>query len=79
MAAPLTLQARFSTNAIIEFLKRVAAVRGRLVTSVIFSLPSGHITFSTGLELRNERNRDSASEIQNRDSANHGLWSSAIL
>lgn len=58
MAAPLTLQARFSTNAIMEFLKRVAAVRGRLVTSVILSLPSGHITFSTGLELRRERKRE---------------------
>lgn len=47
----LTLQARFSTNEIMEFLKSVAAVSGRLVTSVMLSLPSGHIPFSTGLEL----------------------------
>lgn len=34
-----------------EFLKSVAAVSGRLVTSVMLSLPSGHIPFRTGLEL----------------------------
>lgn len=47
----LTLLARFSTSEIMEVLKSVAAVRGRLVTSVMLSLPSGHMTFSTGLEL----------------------------
>lgn len=47
----VTLLARFSTNKIMEFLKSVAAVSGRLVTSVMLSLPSGHIPFSTGLEL----------------------------
>lgn len=51
----LTLQARFSTNEIMEFLKRVAAVSGRLVTSVMLSLPSGHIPFSTGLQLDGEK------------------------
>lgn len=49
----ITFEARLSTNAIIEFLNKVAAVRGRLVTSVMLSLPSGHIFFSTGFELRN--------------------------
>jgi len=49
---PLTLQASLSTKATMEFLKRVAAVRGRLVTSVMLSWPSGHISFRTGLELR---------------------------
>lgn len=34
-----------------EFLKRVAAVRGRLVTSVMLRWPSGHISFRTGLAL----------------------------
>lgn len=48
----ITFDARLSTKAIIEFLNKVAAVRGRLVTSVMLSLPSGHIFFSTGLELR---------------------------
>lgn len=66
MATPLTLHARFSTNAIMEFLKRVAAVRGRLVTSVILSLPSGHIIFSTGLELRGERKRKREGEREER-------------
>lgn len=47
----ITLLARFSTSEIMEFLKSVAAVRGRLVTSVMLSLPSGHMTFITGLEL----------------------------
>lgn len=51
-----TLDAKLSTKAIIEFLKRVAAVNGRFVTSVMLSLPSGHIFFSTGLELRSQRN-----------------------
>lgn len=46
-----TLDARLSTRAIMEFLKRVAAVRGRLVTSVMLSFPSGHMVFNTGLEL----------------------------
>lgn len=32
---PLTLQASLSTKATMEFLKSVAAVRGRLVTSVM--------------------------------------------
>lgn len=50
-----TLEARFSTNEIIEFLKSVAAVSGRLVTSVILSLPSGHMALSTGLELDKEK------------------------
>lgn len=49
----ITFEARLSTKAIIEFLNKVAAVRGRLVTSVMLSLPSGHIFFSTGFELRN--------------------------
>lgn len=49
-----TFDARLSTSAIMEFLKRVAAVRGRLVTSVMLSLPSGHIIFSTGLELKDK-------------------------
>lgn len=48
----ITFDARLSTKAIIEFLNKVAAVRGRLVTSVMLSLPSGHIFFSTGFELR---------------------------
>lgn len=48
---PLTLQASLSTKATMEFLKRVAAVRGRLVTSVMPSWPSGHISFRTGSEL----------------------------
>jgi len=47
-----TFDARLSTSAIMEFLKRVAAVRGLLVTSVMLSLPSGHIIFNTGLELK---------------------------
>lgn len=51
----LTLEARFSTNEIMEFLKSVAAVSGRLVTSVMLSLPSGHIPFSTGLELETRK------------------------
>ncbi|TNN39333.1 hypothetical protein EYF80_050503 [Liparis tanakae] len=34
---PLTLQPSLSTKATMEFLKRVAAVRGRLVTSVMLS------------------------------------------
>jgi hypothetical protein len=49
----ITFEARLSTKAIIEFLNKVAAVRGLLVTSVMLSLPSGHIFFSTGFELRN--------------------------
>lgn len=57
LPTPLTLQVRFSTNEIMEFLKRVAAVRGLLVTSVMLSLPSGHIPFSTGLELERRKNR----------------------
>jgi len=48
----LTLQASLSTRAIIEFLKSVAAVRGRLVTSVILIFPSGHISLRTGSELQ---------------------------
>lgn len=51
----VTLQARFSTNKIMEFLKSVAAVSGRLVTSVMLSLPSGHIAFRTGLELETRK------------------------
>lgn len=50
----VTLLARFSTNEIMEFLKSVAAVSGRLVTSVMLSLPSGHIFFSTWLELERQ-------------------------
>lgn len=38
-----------------EFLKSVAAVSGRLVTSVILSLPSGHMALSTGLELEEKQ------------------------
>lgn len=49
---PLTLQASLSTRATMEFLKSVAAVRGRLVTSVMLKWPSGHISFRTGLELQ---------------------------
>lgn len=48
----LTFEARLSTKAIIEFLNKVAAVSGLLVTSVMLSLPSGHIFFSTVFELR---------------------------
>ena len=48
----ITFDARLSTKAIIEFLNKVAAVSGLLVTSVMLSLPSGHIFFSTGFELR---------------------------
>lgn len=48
---PLTLQASLSTRATMEFLKSVAAVRGRLVTSVMLKWPSGHISFRTWLEL----------------------------
>lgn len=51
----ITFEARLSTKAIIEFLNKVAAVRGLLVTSVMLSLPSGHIFFSTGFELRNRK------------------------
>lgn len=47
----LTLQASLSTRATMEFLKSVAAVRGRLVTSVMLRRPSGHISFNTGLVL----------------------------
>lgn len=50
-----TLLARFSTREIMEFLKSVAAVKGRLVTSVMLSLPSGHMTFITGFELDTQR------------------------
>lgn len=48
----ITFDARLSTRAIIEFLNKVAAVSGLLVTSVMLSLPSGHIFFSTGFELK---------------------------
>lgn len=48
----LTLQASLSIRAMMEFLKSVAAVRGRLVTSVMLSFPSGHMSFSTGSELK---------------------------
>ncbi|TNN65347.1 hypothetical protein EYF80_024502 [Liparis tanakae] len=41
-------RAKFSTSEIMEVLKSVAAVKGRLVTSVMLSLPSGHIPFRTG-------------------------------
>lgn len=47
-----TFSVRLSTSAIMEFLNRVAAVRGLLVTSVMLSFPSGHIIFNTGLELQ---------------------------
>lgn len=46
-----TFSVKLSTSAIMEFLNRVAAVRGLLVTSVMLSFPSGHIIFNTGLEL----------------------------
>lgn len=51
LSVSFTLLARFSTSEIMEFLKSVAAVSGRLVTSVMLSFPSGHIFFSTWLEL----------------------------
>lgn len=47
-----TFSVRLSTSAIMEFLNRVAAVKGLLVTSVMLSFPSGHIIFNTGLELQ---------------------------
>lgn len=50
----LTLEAKFSTSEIMEFLKSVAAVRGRLVTSVMLNLPSGHMAFRTGFELQHK-------------------------
>lgn len=45
------MEARFSTRATMEFLKRVPAVRGRLVTSVMSCCPSGHIAFRVGSVL----------------------------
>lgn len=46
-----TLEARFSTRATMEFLKRVPAVRGRLVTSVMSCCPSGHMARRVGSVL----------------------------
>lgn len=51
----VTLEARFSTSATMEFLKRVAAVRGRLVTSVMLTSPSGHMSLRTGSVLGRDR------------------------
>lgn len=47
----LTLEARFSTRATMEFLKSVPVVNGRLVTSVMLCSPSGHMACSTGSAL----------------------------
>lgn len=49
-----TLEARFSTRATMEFLKRVPAVRGRLVTSVMSCCPSGHMARRVGSELQTQ-------------------------
>lgn len=47
-----TLEAKFSTRAIMEFLKSVPAVRGRLVTSVMSCCPSGHMARKVGSMLK---------------------------
>ena len=39
----LTLQAKVSTSEMMEFLKLVPAVTGRLVTAALDLAPSGHI------------------------------------
>lgn len=44
----LTLEARLSTRATMEFLKSVPAVNGRLVTSVMSCCPSGHMARRVG-------------------------------
>lgn len=46
-----------------EFLKSVAAVSGRLVTSVMLSLPSGHIFFSTRLELHRQGSQRTLQDV----------------
>lgn len=47
----VTLEARFSTSATMEFLNKVAAVSGRLVTSVMLASPSSHMACTTGSAL----------------------------
>ena len=51
-----TFVARFCTSAMIEFLKLVPAVIGRLVVSVMSCFPSGHINFITSSLLHNNNN-----------------------
>lgn len=52
-----------------EFLKSVAAVKGRLVTSVMLSWPSGHISFRTGFELlEREKSESNKNWAKNWDS-----------
>lgn len=50
-----TLQTRLSTKEMMEFLKSVAAVWGRFVTSVMLSRPSGHMSLNTGSVLLERR------------------------
>lgn len=48
----VTLEASLSISWIMEFLKSVPAVAGRLVISLMLCAPSGHIPETTALELQ---------------------------